>query len=440
VSMSPSEAKVNKFEQLWNELSDLLNKSYEKPDLQALRIILCVYIAHMDLQDKSIYLFINGAPGIGKTALAIKSIAWSEYVYPVSELSSNSFLSGFGEKTGILDNLPGKMGKGKTHGILTFSDFNNTILTQNPIKRNELVGQLRRIFDGEFEKKVGNKAKTLSWKGKVTCIAAVTPSIEDYWSLTRDLGERWLTVIWNGPESNDYFGRKKYSKKAMVKSGAEDNKTRERMEEIIKEIVKNSSPGGVILNEDSPYLETVASLVEIIEATRVTVHRSYQGTRSIITGVGDKQTSTRASITLASILKASTCLRNSKKIEKVDIDLIKKLAVDSIPIKRMNIIKHLVNRLPDPISHSDLFRLFRGPKVNFEAVLADLRALEIINPRVKPDKSDPYFKNILESVDNRPNEDDATGINTISLFPTFIKQLEEADIVNFMSQNYPSVL
>jgi hypothetical protein len=406
------------FETKWNELSKFLNYWYEKPDLSSLRIILCSYIAHLELSDPPIYLFVNGSPGSGKTEIAIRAIEWLKHTYSISELSSNSFLSGFGEKTGILDNLKGG------HGVLTFPDFNNTILTQDQFKRNELVGQLRRIYDGKFDKKVGNKAKVLTWKGKVSCIAAVTPNIEEFWALTRDLGERWLTVQWTSPEAHDYEALQKYATKSRKQIGHKPEIHAEYKKHIISLM---SEVGEGVLEGDK--LDIIDSLALIVEISRVNVIREYERGKYVVVGKGQQQSLSRTSQNLSAIIKASTALRNSDKVEDIDLDLAKKLALDSIPHKRMRLLKYLVNYFPVPISHTDIFTLFHGSRATFERVLADLKALDLI---FVP----PTGKDILQLEEITQNLDKSTGEKVISLNPRFFNLLEKADVVNFISQNY----
>lgn len=409
------------FEQKWDALSKFLNEWYEKPDLNSLKIVLCTYIAHFELSDPPIYLFVNGAPGTGKTEIAIRAIEWLPHTNSISELSSNSFLSGFGEKTGILDNL--KSG----HGVLTFPDFNNTILTQDPIKRNELVGQFRRIYDGKFSKKVGNKAKILEWKGKASMIAAVTPNIEDYWALTRDLGERWLTVQWTSPESHDDEALRLYANKAM--NQIENKKSIHAQYKKLITSIMSDIGNGVKLENNNKYRDIITSLALIVEKSRVSVHREYQGGKYVVTGKGQQQSLSRTSQNLAAIIKSSTALRNSDTIDDQDINLAKKLAIDSIPTKRMNVLRHLINNFPVPLSHTDVLALFHGPRATFDRVLADLKTLDLV---LTPPKS----ADILELVDIHQNEKDLTGKNTISLNPRFFKLLQDADVVKFIGQNY----
>jgi len=409
------------FEQKWAALSKFLNEWYEKPDLNSLRIILCAYIAHLELTDPPIYLFVNGAPGSGKTEIAIRAIEWLKHVHSISELSSNSFLSGFGEKSGILDNLKGG------HGVLTFPDFNNTILTQDPIMRMQLVGQLRRIYDGKFDKKVGNKAKVLTWKGKVSCIAAVTPNIEEFWALTRDLGERWLTVQWTSPDADDYIALRKYATKSRSQIANKPFIHAEYKKHILglfTEIGEGATPN----------LEIIDSLALIVEISRVNVIREYERGKYVVVGKGQQQSLSRVAQNLAAIIKGSTALRNSDKIEDIDIRLAMKLALDSIPHKRMNLIKHLVNYYPTPLTSGDLLKLSKVSKASYVRTLADIRALDIVKPENK--QHSQQIALTLEELTEGENVEVKGKEELIVLKPSFYKLLEEANVIKFIEENY----
>jgi hypothetical protein len=120
---------LSTFQEDWDELTTFLNKWYYKPDIEGLRIILCTYLSHFYYSSPPIWLMIIGPPGSGKTEIGIKPLEFLSNVYSISELTTNSFLSGFGDANGILDKLV-KIDKNSvnTHGILTFPDFTTTLL------------------------------------------------------------------------------------------------------------------------------------------------------------------------------------------------------------------------------------------------------------------------------------------------------------------------
>ncbi len=57
--------------------------------------------------------------------------------------------------------------------------------------RGEIMSQMRHIHDGHYEKPFGT-GLYFQWKGKMVIFAGCTSAWDDYWSVNRVLGERFL--------------------------------------------------------------------------------------------------------------------------------------------------------------------------------------------------------------------------------------------------------
>jgi hypothetical protein len=385
------------FEDDWNDLVTFLNTWYYKPDIEGLRIILCTYLSHFYYSSPPVWLSVIGLPGSGKTEVGIKPFQQLADVHTISELTTNSFLSGFGEGNGVLDKLT-QISKGdkRKHGILLFPDFTTTLLSKDQFTRAEIMGQMRRVYDGNLEKKVGNKDKMLTWEGKVTCIAAATPDIEEHWAVHRDMGERWLSLKWLGIEDT-FENRKMVSKYARRQDGNEDTIKKEFNRRIIH-LLENIS-GGPDKPIDSDELDAIGIL---LEEMRVNVKREFTGRGYAVTGLGNKQYSTRTPKCLASITKASCALRRSKEISEIDIHLAKRIAMDSIPHKRFKVIEVLMSIYPNSLSKIDLAKATGNTRNTFERILEDMRHMKLLE--VAQDKEDA-----AEGTDQLELEENAKG-------------------------------
>lgn len=143
--------------------------------------------ASNQLEGDPVWSLMVGPPSSIKTEI-IRSLGEepNDLVYPLSTLTVNTFISGQGRKVGLLHRLNGK--------ILTIKDF-TTILEKNKDARNEILAQLREIFDGYLSKGSGNKgAEYQTEKARITILAGVTPFIDFYETVMSLLGERFLKM------------------------------------------------------------------------------------------------------------------------------------------------------------------------------------------------------------------------------------------------------
>lgn len=380
-------------DQQWNDLAIHLNKWFYKPDLDALRIALSVQLSHFWLSDKPVWLSILGPPGCGKTEILIRAIEYCRDTYSISSLTSKSFLSGYGEDIGILSKL---LPKPNGSGILSFPDLSTTLLTESPDERVRIMGIMRRVFDGKYDKEVGNRGKKLTWEGKVTCIAACTPDIEDYWALHRDFGERWLNmhIRLNLDSMDDMI---KYSEKASSQVGNEET-IQKKFKTLIKGIVSKGLlyPEAPITPELSKKTDALAVLLELL---RTNVKREFMGNRLAVTGRGNMQLPTRTAKNLVSIARGAASLRCSNSIDDCDYLLARRVALDSIPSKRYKIIQLLLDLFPDWPTHRELSMAVGFPRASFDRILEDLRVLGVCQVE-RDDNSTEELDQLLSTSDD----------------------------------------
>ena len=91
--------------------------------------------------------------------------------------------------SGSSDGTPGLLAQIGEYGIMVFPDF-TVLISKGAPERNSSFGGMRRIYDGAFDRRIGSKGGSLSWEGKVGCIAAVTPAV--FLTDMGVMGERFL--------------------------------------------------------------------------------------------------------------------------------------------------------------------------------------------------------------------------------------------------------
>lgn len=112
-------------------------------------------------------------------------------------MTTATFASGTkGVKASLLSNLP-------PHGILLIKDY-TTMLTKDKDSRGQILGQMRKIFDGDYRKKFGN-AEEVAWTGKLGMIAATTHEIysNEMVSANASMGQRYLYYEMEMPDRFD---------------------------------------------------------------------------------------------------------------------------------------------------------------------------------------------------------------------------------------------
>lgn len=156
-------------------LGAVLNRWFYRPDLQAIRIVMGTLKAHyLDIGDPA-WLFVVAPPGSGKTTVSIMGAASLPHVSVLSDLTENTFLSGFygHQEPGLLERLGNTESEGRAHtttgdGIFLVKDF-TTVLSMRRDRRAAILSQLREIHDGEFRRDFGTgvaesgRGGSISW-------------------------------------------------------------------------------------------------------------------------------------------------------------------------------------------------------------------------------------------------------------------------------------
>jgi hypothetical protein len=356
------ETKIRQFK----ELTTFLNKWYYKPDMDALKIVLCSYAAHQYVNDNPVWLFVVGPSSAGKTEIAIKALEFLPDTYKQENLSPNSFLSGYGENNGLLPRIT-RQSKGR--GVILFPEF-SSVLSKRIEVRNEIITQLRSLYGGKLYKEVGNKNQTISWEGKITCVAAVTPNIEQYWAVNRELGERFLYVRWN-TEYGEIV-----AKTANRQIGHETEIYNEFKKHIWEYVDPTTLTKGVVIDYEED--NGLPGLACFVAKLRTGVTRAMEGHKWIILGAETPEVPTRVSKVLMMIARASATLDRRAKIDNNDLELAKRVAIDSIPIHRYKIVRALLENLYCELTVSELKLKTKLGDTVLTRVLEDLVELEAI--------------------------------------------------------------
>lgn len=369
-------------------LSAFLNEWFHKPDLEALRVCLSAYVAHGYVSDPPVWLFVVGPSSSGKTAIALRAISFLPQTYDVDSITKNSFLSGFQDDMGILARLkdnttqkdPNKNEK-TGNGVLLFSDF-TTFLQQDEKERNEVVGQLRRIYDGSYSREVGNRKQKLTWTGKVTCLAAVTSIIDDYWSIHRVMGERFLNIRWRagGDLEQVLHSEMQTGNKRFI-----DDEFRRLVHEYMGCFLKADGKLGfdpmpkVILSSGDEKRCGLAYLSTMVTRLRRTVKRNYHSKSREIEGLGEVEMPARVREVLIGLIRAHATLNHRDEINPDDIAIAWRVGLDSVQLNRGLVMNVLFNAPHFQLLRTEIETLTGIPHRTCYRVIEDLLALDAVS-------------------------------------------------------------
>src|SRR5882672_3692632 len=346
----------------WSSLSTFCSEWFYKPDMTAIKVILIAIAAQFDPHSEPIWIFLNGPSGSGKTAIGINPMMGLPNITSVDSLTVHTFLSGYigSANAGLLKQIG-------PSGTILFPDF-TTFLSLREENRRELASQLRRIFDGKLDMKNGAKTGD-SWEGKITIIAAVTPIIERYWGLLREMGDRFLQVRWprlHGPSvaaaSRRHQGREKFIANGLL-TRTTDFFTSPR-------INYNSIPDVNDIQGDQ-----LAALSELVCYLRAQVSREATGNREIRDIPQIEQTG-RVGKGLPAIVRYSALIMRRDHIIDDDMTIAKRVAIDCLPHTRSSIITAIPP--DDSIGAVDLMKLTNINESTLRWNMDELEALGVI--------------------------------------------------------------
>lgn len=344
----------------WNAYVSHLREWFYNPDIEAARITLAAVASHWHKDCDPCWLFILGPSSGDKTSICINSLLDIPEVHMKGELTSKTFLSGY---TGTAHpSLLHQIGS----GVLAFKDF-TTFMSKRPEEQAEIASQLREIYDGKFVKDTG-KGVTISWQGKMTVIAAATPALERAWASRRDLGERFLQVRISRKDGiqQSEFAQRQRGKEEFISS-------------TMRRLAKAFFQATPAITNPPPALSPaqmtrVAAMAEFVSHCRGSVIR--HPITNAICDLPQVENSGRMSKALASMISNHAALFRRREITEEDMDIGRRVALNTIPATRTLIIDHIP--LSGSIGTDRLQALTGLPDSTINFITTDLEALGVL--------------------------------------------------------------
>jgi hypothetical protein len=251
---------------------------------------------------------------------------------PVDELTAPALLSWTHGKqphpTGVLTRIGSR-------GLVTVGDFSTVLATSDRGGRDQLFALLRRVYDGQVTRDLGNARVPLRWSGRLTLLAACTPAIDNYASHADQLGPRWLYYRLAAASTT---AKRATSRKARQRAGQLAS-SRRQAAELTGRLVgaAHRTVGGVQLSAAAA--EHLDDLAIVCCYGRAVVPRNAYGRREI-EGLAIVEEPPRL---VAQLLLLARGLLALGLAEPAAVALCRRAALDSMPAVRRGLLAVLAD-------------------------------------------------------------------------------------------------
>jgi hypothetical protein len=144
------------------------------------------------IQGDPVWLMFVGPPSCGKSEL-VNSLLSIPRMFELADISSEgAFLSGTTRKEKAADATGGLLQQVGLHGGAVLNDF-TSVLSKPHEKCQMIMAVLRECFSGRWTRTIGGEGgRTISWKGRLALFGGVTNKIDQYATVSAEMGERWV--------------------------------------------------------------------------------------------------------------------------------------------------------------------------------------------------------------------------------------------------------
>jgi hypothetical protein len=323
-----------------------------------------------------------GPPSSGKTVVQelLSGVADDQ----VDELTVAGLLTwSKGGKRGTAARPVGLLPRVGERGFATIGDFSTILAGSDHNGRDQLFGDLRRVYDGKFSRNMDSPdGKPLRWVGRLTLLAAVTPAIDRYSSHTDALGPRWLYIRTEAASTPD---KRAAAQKARRRGDAAEHRKVIRAAAAALVAEGRRVVAEVDLSDDAHNAIDDAALVACWG--RASVPRQTWGRRDVdgVAVIEEPPRLVRQLVTLA------RCLVAIGDTEQTAVDLARRCALDTVPAARRDCLTYLSNG--EEATVSDIARYTRHHRDVIRRALEDLQIVGLTSCPIREgadvDQEDP---------------------------------------------------
>jgi hypothetical protein len=335
--MEPNQNKKITFEAVQEAYDD----AFLLEDRHFVKIVAATVLANQ-LDGPPVWLMLVAPSSGGKSALLmtlddLEFIPGKKVCFFLSDLTENTFASGFKSASGDA----GLLAKTPYGGMLVFKDF-TSMLEKRQEARNAIMAQLREIFDRKFDKSTGNNQDT-AWTGKLGALAGVTTAVHEYMSEMSVMGDRFIMYSPKMPNRRKLLN---FIMEMKLQGDSQEKKMASAkgiMHAYLKHVIKYAkNPRLNMKPEHREHLMDVADF-----ATKVRSGVIVDERKGHVRFVPEPEMPTRL---IEQLLSIGTVLSLMQEVDgedgdlkEDDMNLLYKIAFDSIPVKRRWALRQLAS-------------------------------------------------------------------------------------------------
>lgn len=353
------------------DLEAEVRKVYLIPDTGIIRVLCATVIANK-LKLDPVWLMIVASSSGGKSEL-INALNGLPYIHPISDVTMNTFASGFKGKPGEETSLLWKA----NYGILAFKDF-TSIISKDKEAKKAIMAQLREVYDGQYNKETGN-GKAIAWKGKIGAIAGATEMIYESLADLSAMGDRFIMYSMEMPDRREMSLRVFDNVSDMAEKREHIQKCFTSYITYVLERVDPNRPQFTDKIRDE--IIDVADFATLVRSAVLTDFKT-----GAVDYVPSPEMPTRVVSQLLSLSSAFVAMKkarpeydmmqNKEEFNQADADILYRVAMDSIPKKRRMALQALA-RYDGGVSSAGLATALNYPTETVKKWFAILNGLGI---------------------------------------------------------------
>ncbi|MCA1704734.1 MAG: hypothetical protein LC808_16310, partial [Actinobacteria bacterium] len=243
-----------------------LGKGY---DIEAHDVLLCALAAEK-LGGDPLWLLIISGSGNAKTE-TVQSAAGIEGTIVTSTISSEgALLSATPTKDKVKGATGGLLRKLGERGVLVIKDV-TSILAMNRDTRGAVLAAFREIHDGHWARNVGTDGgRTLTWKGRIVVIGAVTTAWDRAHDVIAAMGDRFVLLRMDSTN-----GRPEAGRQAIANTGREEKMRTDLSKAVAGVMAGLDTSVDVDLTEDE--VDRLLAAADLVTLARTGVDYDYRG-------------------------------------------------------------------------------------------------------------------------------------------------------------------